>query len=1114
MSSSYTVEAVLKATGADQFTRAFQNASKAADRMHAVGGKMKSVGRGLTMGLTVPIVGMGVAVVKTGAQFDDQMSTVGAVSGATGKQMDQLREQAKDMGMNTRYSASEASEGMEMLARAGFSTTDVMSALPHVLDLAAAGNVELGDAADITSNILSGFGMEASETAKVADVLAKASADSNVDVQSLGEAFKHVGPVASTLGLSIEDTAASIGVLGDAGIAGGQAGNMLKRGLLNLSSPTEQQTKLMDELNMEMFDANGQMKTMPEVIGELEDGMHGMTDQQKISTMETLFGSQAVAGFAALVDEGSENLGDFSGELENSQGTAAEMHEEMEDNLMGSFRSLMSALEGLSLAFYEMGDGAIRSFVDWLTELVKRFIETDDETKQLILAIAGIAAAIGPVLIVVGTLIQSIARLASVFTFLTSPIGIAILAITAIAAIIVYLWNTNEEFRASMIEIWDSVQEIISLAATIAGQVLSVLGQVVMILLQVMIPIIEVAMNIAAAFFVWIAKTIEANQWIIELIGVVAIIVAGIAIFITVVMAIAKAVTIAVAIFKIFAVIIAFLTSPIGLVILAITALVAIVIWLGEKFEWIGDLLDKVSGWMTDAWNGFLGFFGLGTKEASEEASESIESVSDKGKEDLDSLATEGTASAEELNDGVTSNVDNMATESGDLMAQLESDGKIDMDQLNMGATDATGDMSGNVLDNIGDMSDGGADMFADLEDSGQIDMSNLNVGATNEAGDMSDDVLSQIGDMSDGGGDLFSELESSGQIDMSNLNTGVTKETNDMSSNVKSDVADMESSASGDFSGLTKDMSDNASKVKESVSKSFNGMGQDINKEMNGIMMSSEGALAGVADNFESGMKSVRDTVSKSMRSLSTTVKLGMNNVSRGVKTGFNKTTRTTTMQTAKMTRTVTTSMTRITNAYRVGFSAINSAVSSGMSRVLNTVRSTNQMIVASTRTLNSQMYSAGKHAMSGLNSGLIHGRGAALSTARSTANRISSTMKKALKVRSPSRVMMEIGEFVGQGLVVGIQSMRSAVDRAAEQLGLSAIPELEPIDIGAQVSRANAKANKHMNNHLTTELNVSTKEPAYINVAIGNQQFDGFVEDITEVQSRKTTRLDRFRG
>src|SRR5690625_1098487 len=223
-------------------------ASSQMSGMQSSANAMSSIGSTMTRNVTLPLVGVGTAAAITGAKFQRQMSTVGAVSGATGTEIEAMSNKAREMGATTMFSATEAGEGMEYLARAGYNTDEVLTSIPSVLDLAAAGAVDLGSAADITSNILSGFGMEASETAKVADILALASARSNVDVQGLGEAFKYVAPVAAMSGQSVESTTAAIGLLGDAGIQGGQAGRMLRSGLVSLLAPSDQAAALMKEL--------------------------------------------------------------------------------------------------------------------------------------------------------------------------------------------------------------------------------------------------------------------------------------------------------------------------------------------------------------------------------------------------------------------------------------------------------------------------------------------------------------------------------------------------------------------------------------------------------------------------------------------------------------------------------------------------------------------------------------------------------------------------------------------------------------------------------------------------------------------------------------------------
>lgn len=477
--SQFSIEALLRASGATQFVDDMKRASssvsnfknkneRAFNKMKSVGSSMKSTGKIMTAAITLPLAGIAAAAVKTGAQFDDQMSTVKAVTGATGDQMDSMRNQAKELGRSTRFSASEAAEGMEMLGRAGFDTDEIMDALPATLDLASAGAVDLGDAADITSNILSGFGMEAKETARVADILAQASADSNTDVEGLGESFKYVAPIASSLGIDIEDVAASIGTLGDAGIQGGQAGRMLRKGLQDLAAPSAEAASLMDELGIEVFDANGEMKDMPSVIGELDKGLDGMKANQKQAALETLFGANAMSAWSILVDEGEEGLGEFTEELKNSEGAASDMSDEMEDNLAGSFRELKSAAEGVLISINDMGKGPLRSLIDKLVDLVRWFDDTSDSTKQWIIILAGVAAAIGPLLIVLGTIIGFLPTLITGFKILATVFGVVagaiswpVVLIGALVAALVAAYAASETFREKVNAAFTFVKDII-----------------------------------------------------------------------------------------------------------------------------------------------------------------------------------------------------------------------------------------------------------------------------------------------------------------------------------------------------------------------------------------------------------------------------------------------------------------------------------------------------------------------------------------------------------------------------------------------------------------------------------------------------------------------------
>lgn len=373
---------------------------------------------------------------------------------------------------------------MEFLARAGFDTNEIMSAMPGMLDLAASANMDLGRAADITSNIISGFGYEASEAGRIADVLAKASSTANTDVNGLGAAMATVAPVAATLGLDFEDLAAAVGTMADAGIDGSTAGRQLRQGMLRLANPTGQAADLIEELGINVFDADGNMKSMDAVVGELAGGLDGMEANARTAALSILFGAESTAGWSALLERGSDDLGNYAEELRNSEGAAADMAEVMEANAKGSLREFRSSLEGAGIAISEHIIPSFTKVVEWGTEWVRKFGELDDSTQKTILVVAGLAAALGPVLVVGGQIIGGLGTLALGLSGVTGmiagsagltaavggllgPIGIGVGLVAGIAGGI-YLWNkrserateVNLEVANSLIEQADSLEDI------------------------------------------------------------------------------------------------------------------------------------------------------------------------------------------------------------------------------------------------------------------------------------------------------------------------------------------------------------------------------------------------------------------------------------------------------------------------------------------------------------------------------------------------------------------------------------------------------------------------------------------------------------------------------
>ena len=269
-------------------------------KIDEVGGKLKDVGDKVSgvgtalMPVSAGVTALGTAAVKMISDFDSGMSRVAAISGATDEELARLRQTAKDLGASTAFSASEAAAGMENLASAGFEVNEIIEAMPGMLDLAASSGEDLASSADIAASTLRGFGMDASEAGHVADVLAQNAAATNAAVADTGEAMKYIAPLANTVGLEFEEVAASIGIMANAGIKGSQAGTTLRGALSRLAKPTDPMIAKMDELGLSFYNADGQMKSLSEMVSMLQTNMEGLTDEQKQNALVTLFGQERI----------------------------------------------------------------------------------------------------------------------------------------------------------------------------------------------------------------------------------------------------------------------------------------------------------------------------------------------------------------------------------------------------------------------------------------------------------------------------------------------------------------------------------------------------------------------------------------------------------------------------------------------------------------------------------------------------------------------------------------------------------------------------------------------------------------------------------------------------
>ncbi|OMI09307.1 phage tail tape measure protein [Bacillus paralicheniformis] len=412
MSSSMTGVAGAAAVASEGLTRTSRSAQTASrsgqsvmNSMEKASGALKAAGVAVTGFGGAMALGLGMAV-KTTADFESAMSRVGALSGATGKQLNSLTQTAEHLGATTAFTATQAAEGMQFLAMAGYKTNDIIAAMPGLLATAAAGQTDLATTADITSNILSGFGLQAKETARVADVLTKTFTNSNTDLEMLGYTMKYVAPIAHASGQSLESVAAAAGLLGNAGIQGTQAGTSLRRMLTRLAGPPKAAREELHDLGVTVEDAKGNMKPLAQIIGELAEATKDMGEADRLAAISRISGVEASSAMLALMDAGQGKIEAFTKELENSGGTAEEIAKKQLENLKGQLTYLKSALEGAAIAIGTALLPALKLIVKALQFLVDTFNSLPQPVKSAVAALSALLAVaavlIGPFLFFVG----------------------------------------------------------------------------------------------------------------------------------------------------------------------------------------------------------------------------------------------------------------------------------------------------------------------------------------------------------------------------------------------------------------------------------------------------------------------------------------------------------------------------------------------------------------------------------------------------------------------------------------------------------------------------------------------------------------------------------------
>lgn len=454
----------------------FQKQSSVWNRMgesfQGVGQRMQQVGTEIAQPFSVAATAIGGALafaVKKSMDFGAQMSRVGAIAGATGGDLEELRKNALELGASTSKSAMEVAQGMEMMAAKGYETNQIIAAMPGVIAAAEASGEDMALVADTVSSALNAFQLNASQSTHVADVLAMAANKSAAGILDMQYAFKYAAPVAKQLGISLEELAAATGIMSNSGIKGEQAGTSLRAALLRLADPPKAAANQLLDLGIKIEDAKGNMLPFSNIIGQVAKATEGMGTAQKSAAISTIFGTEAVSGMLALIEAGPEKINAFSKELKNSDGAAAEAAQKMKDNLAGALEELGGAFETAQISIGNALTPAIQSLAEGIKEIIDWFNQLSPATQSFLTISAAVSTAVMGLVAVFGLVAAGIGSFVIALGFLApfAPLIAAMTAVTAAGSALYINWDKLTAKYPTLMKVLSFVNPFVSLVAGI-----------------------------------------------------------------------------------------------------------------------------------------------------------------------------------------------------------------------------------------------------------------------------------------------------------------------------------------------------------------------------------------------------------------------------------------------------------------------------------------------------------------------------------------------------------------------------------------------------------------------------------------------------------------------
>lgn len=448
-----------------------------------------TVGSVMSRSVTLPLAGVGAAALKAGTDFESAMSQVAATMGTTTDKIQNLSKFAQHMGATTAFSATQAAEGLNVLAQSGLTAEEQMQALPEVLNLAAAGNLSLADSSTYVVGTLKGFGKGMDEAKRVTDLVAKGATMANTDVRGLGTALSSSSATAKSYGQNMDSVTLSLLRLAEQNVTGEEAATALNRAMMDLYTPTSTAKKALDELKVSVYDTQGNARDFNDVVDELNGKLSGMSEEERNAYKNTIFTTYGLQAFNKMTVSSTEKVNDFKEGLKDANDSALKQAQTQLDNLKGDITLFKSALEGAGIVISNVLIPNIRNFIQWLTNLVTKFNELSEKQQEFIVKAGIVVAAVGPILLVMSRLVGAVSGVMGAFTGLKGmlfgydkiikrgnfvlgetveyvkhipgllettgtsfmalivPILAVVAVIGTLVAMFATLWKTNEEFR-------------------------------------------------------------------------------------------------------------------------------------------------------------------------------------------------------------------------------------------------------------------------------------------------------------------------------------------------------------------------------------------------------------------------------------------------------------------------------------------------------------------------------------------------------------------------------------------------------------------------------------------------------------------------------------------